>query len=372
MRTFSFVLRLCLQETIEKELRRWKGNWVDLWDEEAVAADAVPPAPSAGAQEGAMVWEYFHDQHWYAYGHASTAALDAARRAGERTALLEPWGAMNRESKTYCVDLENMLQTQMQTRTARESTGEPHGLSDTSTLKTPPPPLPPPPPSPPPVEEGPRASLSALPTFLSTPPPLVMPRPVRCVPAHSLGNAEAPRLALARRNVCLQPPAWAPNVDVELELSGAADPAEMLDFSSAVKAVAFAPDGSCVAAGCHDGQIRTVRLNTQERNLAGIWVVSAHMCERKMRARFPNAQRRRGVVLCCTPVMDNPSWCRGQCALTPCGSPFASGAYVLVNSCVCSMHGAAPATRGRGSMAARMRQGGRGRDAGELYDGVAG
>ncbi len=208
------------QASIEQELSRWTGNWVDLWDEEADAADAVPPAPAAGAQEEAMVWEYFHDQHWYAHDRASTEALNAARRAGERTVLLEPWGVMNRESKTYCVDLVNMLQTQMQTRTER---------------------------------------------------------PVRCVPARashgSPGNAGAPRLALARRNVCLQPPAWAPNVDVELELSGAADPAEMLDFSSAVKAVAFAPDGSCVAAGCHDGQIRTVRLNTQERNLAGVCVV---------------------------------------------------------------------------------------------------
>jgi hypothetical protein len=217
------------QASIEQELSKWTGNWVDLWDEEAGAADAVPPAPAAGAQEGAMVWEYFHDQHWYAYDRASTAALNAARRAGERTVLLEPWGVMNRESKTYCVDLENMLQTQMQTRTVR---------------------------------------------------------PVRCVHARashsarthgSPGNGGAPRLALARRNVCLQPPAWAPNVDVELELSGAADPAEILDFSSAVKAVAFAPDGSCVAAGCHDGQIRTVRLNTQERNLAGICAVCAHV-----------------------------------------------------------------------------------------------
>ena len=75
--TFSII-------RFEQELSRWTGNWVDLWDEEADAADAVPPAPAAGAQEEAMVWEYSHDQHWYAYDRASTAALNAARRAGER------------------------------------------------------------------------------------------------------------------------------------------------------------------------------------------------------------------------------------------------------------------------------------------------
>jgi len=95
-----------------------------------------------------------------------------------------------------------------------------------------------------------------------------------------VGGAPRP----TRANVCFQPPSWAPNVDVELELSGAADPAEMLDFASAIKAVAFAHDGGCMAAGCQDGQVRTVRINTEERNLAGTvrtqhspWVAAGKM-----------------------------------------------------------------------------------------------
>lgn len=71
-----------------------------------------------------------------------------------------------------------------------------------------------------------------------------------------------------RRNVLLQPPAWAPNLDVELELSGAEDPCEVLDFGQAIKSVAFSGDGSCLAGGCQDGFIRTIRINTEERNLA--------------------------------------------------------------------------------------------------------
>ena len=53
--------------------------------------------------------------------------------------------------------------------------------------------------------------------------------------AHQLSTAATS--AAARRNfhVLSQPPAWAPNIDVELELSGAEDPSEMLDFLSAIK-----------------------------------------------------------------------------------------------------------------------------------------
>ena len=61
-----------------------------------------------------------------------------------------------------------------------------------------------------------------------------------------------------RGNVVLQPPAWAPNVDVELELSGALDPCEVLDFAQAVKSVAFSADGGCLAAGCC--QLRNKRV----------------------------------------------------------------------------------------------------------------
>jgi WD40 repeat protein len=71
-----------------------------------------------------------------------------------------------------------------------------------------------------------------------------------------------------RGNVVLQPPAWAPNVDVELELSGALDPCEVLDFAQAVKSVAFSADGGCLAAGCADGLVRTVRIDTADRTLA--------------------------------------------------------------------------------------------------------
>jgi WD40 repeat protein len=77
--------------------------------------------------------------------------------------------------------------------------------------------------------------------------------------------ADSPGL---RRNVLLQPPAWAPNVDVELELSGAEDPCEVLDFGQAIKSVAFSGDGSCLASGCQDGFVRTIRCDTEERNLA--------------------------------------------------------------------------------------------------------
>jgi WD40 repeat protein len=71
-----------------------------------------------------------------------------------------------------------------------------------------------------------------------------------------------------RPTIVFQPPAWAPNIDVELELSGAEDPCEVLECLSAIKAVSFSSDGGCLAAGCQDGFIRTVRIDTNERNLA--------------------------------------------------------------------------------------------------------
>ena len=45
-----------------------------------------------------------------------------------------------------------------------------------------------------------------------------------------------------RNFIISQPPAWAPNIDVETELSGEEDESEVLDFESAVK-VRTSPHG---------------------------------------------------------------------------------------------------------------------------------
>mmetsp|Transcript_33083 Transcript_33083/g.104620 ORF Transcript_33083/g.104620 Transcript_33083/m.104620 type:complete len:383 (-) Transcript_33083:326-1474(-) len=70
------------------------------------------------------------------------------------------------------------------------------------------------------------------------------------------------------RSVVTHPPSWAPHMAVELELQGKDDDADVVDMTCAVKSISCNAYGTCVACGCQDGKVRTIKMNAMDWQIA--------------------------------------------------------------------------------------------------------